>query len=69
MDPLNRKLGVFELLFLFTLLEGIFGDRLRALWLVGLTILFYYAKRHFGGEFTISQLQGLFQHKKEDTRP
>lgn len=65
MDPLHRKLGVFELLLVFTLLEGIFGDRLRALWLVVLTVLFYYAKKHFRGEFSISDLQALLRTKKD----
>lgn len=67
MEFTKRKLGAFELLLLLAVIEGIFGSGARALMLLLLTVGFYYAKKHFGGEFSISQIQGLFVETKKDT--
>lgn len=51
----NRKLGVFELLVFITLFELVFVSRLGALfWGLG-ALLAYYAKKKFGGEFSLAQ--------------
>jgi hypothetical protein len=63
----TRKLGAFELLIFFLLLEAVFGSGPRALLLALLAIGFYYAKKHFGGEFSIRELQDLFVDTKKDT--
>jgi len=51
----NRKLGVFELLVGITLFELVFVSRLQALFWALATVLAYYTKKKFGGEFSLAQ--------------
>lgn len=62
----SRKLGAFELLIGLGLFEAIFGTGPRVAVLVGLALGFYYAKKHFGGEFSLAQLHGLTTEKKQE---
>lgn len=60
---LRRKIGVFELLVAAFPLELVLGSTGRALVLGGLAAGFYFAKREFGGEFSLLDLAGLFTEK------
>lgn len=60
---LRRKIGVFELLVAALPVELLLGSTGRALTLGALAAGFYFAKREFGGEFSLLDLAGLFTEK------
>lgn len=65
---LRRKIGVFEILLVFSALEVLFGTRGRAILYLSLTVGFYFAKREFKGEFSVLDIVGLFNKSpKPDT--
>jgi len=61
----NRKLGAFELLLGLIIFELFLGSRLMLLIVFILAALFFFLKMHFGGEFSLAQLFGLFDDKTE----
>lgn len=61
----NRKLGAFELLLGLIVFELFLGSRLMLLIVFILAALFFFLKMHFGGEFSLAQLFGLFDDKTE----
>ena len=63
---MQRKIGAFEVLIVLIWVELFFGSKVMFLIICILSTIFYFAKKHFGGEFSIAQLQGLFTNKKEE---
>jgi hypothetical protein len=61
----TRKIGAFELLVGAFPLELVFGSTSRALLLASLAVGFYFAKREFGGEFSLLDIVGLFTADKD----
>lgn len=55
----TRKVGAFELAVGVGLIEIVFGSGPRAILFAGLAVGLYYAKRHFKGEFSLSDIRGL----------
>jgi hypothetical protein len=53
---LNRKIGAFEVLVGLVALEVIFLSFFRVVLFGALAVVFYVAKNHFKGEFSLSQL-------------
>lgn len=62
---IRRKLGVLELLVGAFPAEFVFGSSARAALLLALAILFYLAKKEFGGEFSLLDVANLFDKPKE----
>lgn len=64
---LARKLGAYELAVGVGLVELIVGSGPRAIIFAGVAVGLYYAKRHFKGEFSLSDLRGLVTEKGKGT--
>lgn len=62
---LRRKIGVFELLTGAIPFELVFGSTARTLLLAALAAGFYFAKKEFGGEFSLLDAMGLFTKQTE----
>ena len=62
---IRRKLGVLELLVGAFPVEFVFGSSARAALLLAMAILFYLAKKEFGGEFSLLDVSNLFNKPKE----
>jgi hypothetical protein len=56
---LRRKIGAFELLVAAIVFELLFGSRSRLVIAIALCAGFYFAKRKFGGEFSLSEVGEL----------
>ena len=60
---ISRKVGAFELAVGVALIELVFGSGPRGMLFAGLAVGLYYAKRHFKGEFSLSDIRGLVKGK------
>ena len=60
---ISRKVGAFELAVGVATFELILGSSPRAVVFAGLAVALYYAKKHFKGEFSLSDIRGLVKGK------
>jgi hypothetical protein len=60
---ISRKVGACELAVGVGLVELAFGSGPRAIIFAGLAVALYYAKRHFKGEFSLSDIRELVKGK------
>lgn len=63
-DVTHRKIGAFEFAVILAILSLIFINGIVAIIFVVLAVGLYFAKKHFGGEFSLAQLYGLFRAEK-----
>lgn len=63
-DITQRKIGAFEFAVIMTIL-GVFTNGIFAIVMAVFAVGLYFAKKHFGGEFSLAQLYGLFWGKTE----
>ncbi len=67
MTMYERKVGAFELAVGLAVTEFAVGSGPRAIIFAGLACGLYFAKKHFGGEFSLADLRGLFTEKENRT--
>lgn len=65
-DITTRKIGAFEVLVALILPVAILPTGLVVTLILLLAITFFFAKKHFGGEFSLAQLRGLSVSEKKD---